>query len=203
MSRTRPRLRALVGGAAALMMGAGALAGLSTSSATAGPAEGTAPTARTKVVLDVTDCEGCTVGLIRSRRNGTVAYDSPIKTVRNGRVTFTTPTRHTHGLLAIVQVPDNDGPGLMVGFRYGGNRVGSNVGVRKVAGETTGFPCWAGTSRSRVTIPVRVHHFVPESDGEQPFYTAWATKSQSTYPTAVEAYGGSMPAFDVLPCSRR
>ena len=155
------------------------------------------------MVLDVTDCDGCTVVLIRSRRNGTVAYDSPTKTVRHGRVTFTTPTRHTHGLLAIVQVPDSNVPGLMVGFRYGGNRVGSHVGVRKVAGETKGFPCWAGTSRSRVTIPVRVHHFVPESDGERPFYTAWATKSQRTYPTAVEAYGGSMPTFDVLPCSRR
>ncbi len=203
MSLSRPRLRRLVAGAAALMMGAGALAGLSTSSASAGPSPETAGAARTKVILDVTDCDGCTIGLIRSRRNGSVAYDSPTKTVRNGRVTFTTPTRHTRGLLAIVQVPEDDEPALMVGFRYGGNPVGSRVGVRKVARATTGFPCWAGTSRSRVKLPIRVHHFVPESDGEQPFYTAWATKTQRTYPTKVETFGGSMPTFDVLPCSRR
>ena len=119
-----------------------------------------AAVAKTTITFEVPDCEGCTINLTQAvwGKEQPKIWDTAQKTVEDGVVTFTVPTKHTRGMSASVGTPWEGHTGYVttVAFRYGGERVGDPVGFHEARQKTMGSACWAGTTEDAVTIPLTI-----------------------------------------------
>lgn len=203
------KLRTLALGLAALSVtGAGSLAALAPQ-ADAAPDRADQAT-RTALTFTIDDCEGCRVqlhqGLDRGRGEQPLMWESAVRTVRGGKVTFPVRTKRTWGMSVTVRAPWEGHTGYLttVAFRYAGKRVGQPVSFAEARAADAASACWAGTRRAKVTVPVvvervrvdGVHRKVPGSIAYTPTTEDWT----STPRTAWDGILGSQD-FDV--CSQR
>ena len=134
-----------------------------------GPATAHAPVARaaahavmprTELTFAVQGCNGCHFRLTQALDGRRRVWQSPQHTVRNGSVTWTVPTRRTHGLSVTVLAPWDGGAGYVptVAFRYGGTRPGDHVSKTLARTKRRASTCWAGTTKDAVTLRITVAH---------------------------------------------
>lgn len=150
--------------AAAAALTAGLAAAVATGPADAAATEaGARAVPKTTITFEMPGCDGCEVGLTQGRwdedaRWGVRVWDGGEKTVEDGVVTFTVPTRRTEGLSVTVTAPWEGHTGYMttVAFRYGGKKPGTEVGFGEAREKTKASACWAGTSEDAVTVPLTV-----------------------------------------------
>jgi hypothetical protein len=128
----------------------------------AGTAAGT-----TSLTLLVHGCDGCLVQPVKAGDGSTAAvWRGPTKTVRHGLVHWSVAHRHTVGMsFDIVDpqaVPLDSVTNIVVAYR--GLAVGAPVPAGAAAHERRANGCWAGTTRTSVTLRVRVEQFPGTSD---------------------------------------
>lgn len=115
----------------------------------------------TRVTFKVAHCEGCRVHVQSARTsNYNSVWQSQTKSVRNGQVSFLVPTAKTRGLSVNATSVDEQRAKIPTGyvtmavFRYAGVRAGQHMTAAKARTMRQGTACWAGTSRSAVTMPL-------------------------------------------------
>jgi hypothetical protein len=120
---------------------------------------------RTRVTFTVDDCEGCELQLTSAL--GTYAeadagkvdiWSSRTRTVEDGSVTFTIPTRRTWGMSVAVTAPweGHTGYRTTVAWRYNGERVGDTVTLAEAVTKKKASACWEGVRSRAVTVPLVV-----------------------------------------------
>ena len=136
--------------------------------ATAGPvdaADARAAAPRTTLTFTVDDCEGCELQLTSAL--GTYAeadagqvdiWSSRTRTVEDGSVTFTVPTRRTWGMSIAVKAPWEGWTGYRttVAWRYNGMLVGDTVTLEQAVTRKKAAACWEGSRSREVTMPIVV-----------------------------------------------
>lgn len=163
MSSISP-VRRVTAGAAVLAAGvAGALTAAPTADAVATAAPSAREARQTTITFEVPGCDGCVIGLVQGRWDpdakwGARVWDGGQHEVRNGVATVTVPSRRTKGMSMTVEAPWEGHTGYITQavFRYGGKKVGDEVGFREARSKSKGAPCWAGTRDTHVTVPVTV-----------------------------------------------
>jgi hypothetical protein len=156
------------------LLGAALLTSLLAPVATAAPAAPAAQTAqtegrsaalRTTLTFTVDDCEGCELQLTSAL--GTYAeadagqvdiWSSRIRTVRDGSVTFTIPTRRTWGMSVAITAPweGHTGYRTTLAWRYNGERQGDEVTLEEAVTKKKASACWEGVRTRTVTVPIVV-----------------------------------------------
>lgn len=208
----RTTLAATVAATAAVL--AGSLATTSTASTAstaveAAPAERAAQP-RTALTFTVEDCEGCEIQLTSAL--GTYAeadagevdiWSSRTRTVEDGSVTFTIPTKRTWGLSATVVAPWEGHTGYLttVAWRYNGKRVGDPVTLEEAVTKTKASACWEGVRTREVTVPlvvekVRVRGVKKKVAGS----IAFVPETQSWLKPMREVWDGVLGSQDVNIC---
>lgn len=128
-----------------------------------GPTTPLSQPARTKIVLRVSDCDGCTVRPFNFRTQTSLGGE---KIVADGRVVYRMRTAATRGLGIYVISPDSElGAENLAVVRYKGKQPGDRVSVKSSAKAKRATQCWAGTKQARVTLRMRVHHFTVRYPG--------------------------------------
>lgn len=128
-------------------------------SATAGSSSAAAPS-RTRVVLRVRGCDGCTFRASSYYRVGThvrVWSSRDLAPDERGRVRFSVRTDRTDGLSVAVRAPwerRTEAVSQLV-FRYGGDRPGDRVTVADARSSRRGNVCYRGTQARRLVLGVR------------------------------------------------
>jgi hypothetical protein len=132
--------------------------GLSATTLTGAAASAPAPT--TELTLEVTGCEGCHLRLTQALDGREKVWQSKQGTVEDGTVSWTIPTKRTHGLSITVLAPWDGGAGYVptVAFRYAGEHVGDTVNDAVARTKKRASACWAGTEEDAVTLPLKVTH---------------------------------------------
>jgi hypothetical protein len=139
------------------------------------PAAAPRTPSRTTITFTAAHCRGCQIQILQGLRTdtGTTAWYSRTKTFRDARASFTTRTKHTRGLQAVIHAPweGHTTYATNVVFRYGHTDPGDRIRFHAARHKHRASPCWAGTHRDTVIVPlvvreVRVqglHHRVPGS----------------------------------------
>lgn len=121
--------------------------------------------ARTALTFTVEDCEGCEIQLTSAL--GTYAeadagevdiWSSRTRTVEDGSVTFTIPTKRTRGMSVAVEAPweGHTGYRTTVAWRYNGKLQGDPVTLEEAVTRTKAAACWEGVRSREVTVPLVV-----------------------------------------------
>ena len=214
MRRTALTFAALALPASALAVGvttAQADATWPASSALTEPVETTrvAPS-RTKVTFTADDCEGCQMSLASAvwgkRGHVPKVWSSRTKEFSDGQVTFTVPTRRTHGMSAVVTAPWEGSTGYVteVVWRYTGAYVGREVTTREARLTHSGFGCWFGTKSQAATIPLVIKRVRVRGIGGMVNGTiAFAAPTQRAMAPKQRVYRGVMGTQDVQFCGRQ
>jgi hypothetical protein len=144
--------------AIALSVLAATTTGTATGSAAAAEGSSYAAKSWTKVAFTVSGCEGCRLRLTQARDGRKNVWQSKSRTVTDGLVTWRVPTSRTRGLSVTVLAPWDGGAGYVptVAFRYAGTDVGDTVTNATAKSKKRASACWAGTTRSAVTVPITV-----------------------------------------------
>ena len=203
-------LRRGAAAAAALVAGlSGALAAGAPAADATTPAR--AAVAKTTITFDMPGCDGCTVGLMQARwdrhaQYGVRYWDTGQKTVDGDSVSFTVPTKHTHGMSMTVTAPWEGHTGYVttVAFRYGGEKVGDEVGFREARSKSMASACWAGTDADAVTIPLTVRKVWVEGVRHRVRGSiAYAAVTQDWMVPMRQVWDGVMGSQDVNVCGKR
>ncbi len=120
---------------------------------------------RTALTFTVDDCEGCELQLTSAL--GTYAeadagevdiWNSRTKTVEDGSVTFTIPTKRTWGMSVAVKAPweGHTGYRTTLAWRYNGELQGDEVTLEEAVTKTKAAACWEGSRSREVTMPIVV-----------------------------------------------
>ncbi len=111
------------------------------------PASATPAAPTTKLTLQVTGCNGCHLRLTQALNGREKVWQSKQHTVEDGTVSWTVPTKRTHGLSITVLAPWDGGAGYVpaVVFRYAGEKVGDQVTNAVAKTKKRASSCWAGT----------------------------------------------------------
>ncbi|MGZ4455221.1 MAG: hypothetical protein ACXVWV_04520 [Nocardioides sp.] len=204
MTRTRRTLAALLVTAAAGITG---VAGVTTGTA----AQAQAPTApaMTRLTFSVHGCEGCEIQPVQYIAGQRHAWQGKKKVVKDGTVTFTFASQHTHGLSVWIRGPwegqDGTGTGYVanVAWRYDHEQVGSTVTRDDVRSKTRASGCWAGTDAARVTIPLEVRKVMVQGYTHRTAGTlAWTKVTQDWWRPMLRTDKGILGTQDVMPCQQ-
>ena len=120
---------------------------------------------RTALTFTVDDCEGCELQLTSAL--GTYAeadagqvdiWNSRTKTVEDGSVTFTIPTKRTWGMSVAVKAPweGHTGYRTTLAWRYNGELQGDAVSLAEAVTKNKASACWEGVRSREVTMPIVV-----------------------------------------------
>jgi hypothetical protein len=120
---------------------------------------------RTAITFTVDDCEGCELQLTSAL--GTYAeadagqvdiWDSRTKTVEDGSVTFTIPTKRTWGMSVAIKAPWEGFTGYRttLAWRYNGELQGDEVTLEEAVTKKKASACWEGVRSPEVTVPIVV-----------------------------------------------
>ena len=194
------------------------VAGLTAATATGAPAADATPitparaaVAKTTITFEMPGCDGCTVGLMQARWDrhaeyGVRYWHTAEKTVADGVVTYTVPTKHTKGMSMVVTAPWEGHTGYVttVAFRYGGEQVGDEVGFREARSKSRASACWAGTDADAVTIPLTVRKVWVEGVRHRVRGSiAYAAVTQDWMVPMRQVWDGVMGSQDVNVCGKR
>ena len=120
---------------------------------------------RTTLTFTVDDCEGCELQLTSAL--GTYAeadagkvdiWNSRTRTVEDGSVTFTIPTKRTWGMSVAVKAPweGHTGYRTTLAWRYNGELQGDEVTLAEAVTKNKASACWEGVRSREVTMPIVV-----------------------------------------------
>jgi hypothetical protein len=176
-----------------------------------GPGMAAAPDARavprTVLTFTVHGCEGCEVQPVQYIAGHRHDWEGKKKTVEDGTVSWTIPTKHTHGLSVWIRGPwegqDGTGTGYVanVVWRYGHEQVGSTVTRRDVKSKHKAAGCWAGTDATEVTIPLEVRKVMVKGYSHRTAGTlAWTEVTQDWWDPMLRTDEGILGSQDVMPC---
>lgn len=190
------------------------LAGLTVPTAdSADSADSAAPRAaqpRTALTFTVDDCEGCEIQL--SSALGTYAqadagqvdiWNSRVRTVEGGAVTFRIPTKRTWGMSVAVKAPWEGHTGYVtnVAWRYNGMLQGDPVTLEDAVTKKKASACWEGVRRSKVTVPLVVEQVeVDGVRGRVPGSIAFVPETQLWLKPMREVVDGVLGSQDVNIC---
>ena len=187
---------------------AAAVAGLAAVSAVAVPAPASAVSEpRTRLTFTVEDCEGCEIQLVNAR--GTLDADvvhvwqSPTRTVEDGRVTFRVATKRTWGLSVTVRAPweGHTGYATTVAWRYAGEQVGDTVTLAEAVTKRKASACWEGVRRRAVTVPLVVEEVEVDGVRERvPGSIAFVPVTEGWLPPMRRVWDGVLGSQDVNVC---
>ena len=172
----------------------------------AAPSSAAAPH-RTKVVLEVTGCEGCEVHLQQGLRDSW--WFSDARTVRDGRAVFSVPSRRTQGMSIQItgpweaSSPHPSGFRAVVTLRYRGVAAGETVTGTVARTKRRGSACYPGTKADRLVLHIEAHRAVIDGEGGRAVTTrAWASPQTVTMPhTQERLHRGINGEQDVLACA--
>ena len=161
----------------------------------------------TRLTIRTPSCDGCDIQLFQAIRGRDHVWQSKVKRSHDGKVTFTVPTRRTHGMTMSVRPrwerTDTSSTGYvtMTVFRYQGHAAGSRVGFTAARRQDHGAACWAGTDKAAKTLTlgvrkVRVQGIGGETDGS----IAWLPSQARTWAPMHEVYRGVLGAQEVPLC---
>lgn len=206
--RTAP-FAATIAGAALLTLLAPA-SGATAATADTGPADQRAAEPRTTLTFTVDDCEGCelqltsALGTIKEANAGKVdIWSSRTRTVEDGSVTFTIPTKRTWGMSVAVRAPweGHTGYRTTIAWRYNGELQGDTVTLEEAVTKKKASACWEGVRTREVTVPlvvakVRVQGVKKEVAGS----IAFVPTTQSWLQPMREVWDGVLGSQDVNIC---
>jgi hypothetical protein len=203
-------------GAAAVAAAAAVVAGLTGAVAAGGTAADAAPAAhravpKTTITFQMPGCDGCDVRLMQARwddraKYGVRYWSTAQRTVEDGTVAYTVPTKHTHGMSMTVTAPWEGHTGYLttVAFRYGGEKPGDEVGFREAREKSKASACWAGTRRDAVTIPLTVRKvWVQGVRHRVRGSIAYAKVTQDWMVPMRDVWDGVMGSQDINVCGER
>ncbi|RYB88496.1 hypothetical protein EUA06_21110 [Nocardioides glacieisoli] len=165
---------------------------------------------RTTLTFTVDDCEGCELQLTSAL--GTYAeadagrvdiWNSRTRTVEDGSVTFTVPTKRTWGMSVAIRAPweGHTGYRTTLAWRYNGELQGDEVTLEEAVTKTKASACWEGVRSREVTMPivvekVRVRGVRKMVDGS----IAFVPTTQSWLRPMREVWDGVLGSQDVNIC---
>ena len=198
----------------AALAAAAALAGLAGLSVAATPTADAAPSreaAKTTITFQVPGCDGCQVQLMQARwktgpGHGIRFWHTAERTVDGDSLSFTVPTRHTHGMSMTVVAPweGNTGYVTTTAFRYGGEDLGDDITFRQARSKHMATACWAGTSADEVTIPLTVRKvWVDGTRHRVRGSIAYASTTQEWMVPMREVWHGVLGSQDVNVCGKQ
>lgn len=163
----------------------------------------------TLLTIRTPSCDGCDIQLFQAVKGRDHVWQSKLKRSHDGKVTFTVPTRRTHGMSMSVRPrwerTDTSSTGYvtMTAFRYQGHAAGSHIGFKAARRQDHGSACWAGTDRASKTLTlgvrkVRVQGIGGMTDGS----IAWLPSQARTWAPMYEAYQGVLGAQEVPLCEK-
>lgn len=170
-----------------------------------------AAVAKTTITFEMPGCDGCSVSLMQARWDRTAKYgvrywDTGDKTVVDGVVSYTVPTKHTKGMSMTVTAPWEGHTGYVttVAFRYGGKQVGDEVGFAEARSKSMASACWAGTDLDEITIPLTVRKVWVEGVRHHVRGSiAYASVTQDWMVPMRQVWDGVMGSQDVNVCGER
>jgi hypothetical protein len=166
---------------------------------------------KTTITFEVPGCDGCEVQLMQARwdkhaQYGVKYWHAAEKTVEDGVVTYTVPSKHTEGMSMTVVAPWEGHTGYVttVAFRYGGEQPGDEVGFREARSKSKGTACWTGTTDDEITIPLTVRKVWVEGVRHHVRGTiAYAAVTQDWMPPMRDVWDGVMGSQDVNVCGKQ
>ena len=139
----------------------------------AGSPASSAPVAKqtTKIVVKVKHCDGCRVRLANHNFAAVVnVVDFGEKKVRRGKVAFRVPRPYVEGFVFSVRDPRATGANYeeIAVVRYAGKKTGKKVSAKAARRAKRAYPCWAGSSKRKVTLHLTVDRFTGKAiDGRK------------------------------------
>jgi hypothetical protein len=188
---------------------AGALATTAPGDAHAAPGAGTGAraAATTKLHLHVTGCDHCSVRLQQAVEGRTTVWQSRSRRVGNDHtVTFTVPSRRTHGMSFTLHAPWQVGANAIPNIvtRYRGHSVDSLVGRKAARRGKHAEGCWAGTTLNDVSLNFHVARVAGETatGDPTPIPLVYATHTMSSWRPMVDTFKGTIANQDAFWCKR-
>ncbi len=183
-----------------------------------------APT-HTLVTLNLTGngCVGCYVRpqqYIPARNNSgkEISWDGQGRKVRGDSITFRVPTENTRGMsFAIFNPAYNDGfydAEPVIVFQYKGYEPGGRVERSQAIKASSASPCWAGTSKDKVSLDVNVRKVRVEgikmvdnqpTGGPTPVRVtlAWVAPTEEVFGGFTKTDRGVVAVQDTYPCGKK
>jgi hypothetical protein len=173
------------------------------------PAQATAQVPHTTLAFTVHGCDGCEIQPVEYIAGQAHDWEGKRKTVKDGSVSWTFRTKHTHGLSVWIRGPwegkDGSGTGYVanVVWRYDHEKVGSTVTRDDVRSKHKATGCWAGTQAAEVTIPLEVRKVIVQgTTGKTAGTLAWTKVTQDWWRPMLSTAKGILGSQDVMPCTR-
>lgn len=160
------------------------------------------------MTLEVKGCDGCTIAPASVQKAGDQYADwiGPVKTVRDGEVTFRLPKTWTPWMYFTIQPKVPSGvynSETLIAMRYDGFAVGQRVSRAQAASGDSAYGCWAGTTARAITMKVVVTRFPATSvDGQVsgPHIRAFMSRGKPTVGSAGSTFEGSLGTQDPYFC---
>jgi hypothetical protein len=159
----------------------------------------------TKLTLAAPGCNGCEIGVMNGARRIENTWAAEPKKVAHGEVTFRVPRPATRGLTATVTAPweGTTGYTTVVAFRYAHHRSGDAVTFADARSQTRGTPCWGGTHRADLTLPLTVRQVrVGGTTGPTAGSIAYVDDTQSWLKPMMHAGKGVLGSQEVITCRK-
>jgi hypothetical protein len=132
-------------------------------------------------------------------------WEAPQKTFKNGQVTVRVPRTLTRGISANIYGPweGTTGYATLVAWRYGGHQLGSTVSFADARSSQFGSPCWGGTDKTALTIPLTVRKVrVGGTTGPTNGTIAFADVTQSWLAPMEKTFKGILGTQEVIACHK-
>jgi hypothetical protein len=159
----------------------------------------------TKLTFTAPGCNGCEIQVMNGARRIENTWAAPSRTVAGGDVTFRVPRPLTRGITATVLAPweGTTGYTTVVAFRYAGHLAGDAVSFADARSQKRGTPCWGGTSRGHLTVPLTVRKVrVAGTTGPTAGTIAFADVTQSWLAPMMRAGKGVLGSQEVIACTK-
>jgi len=159
----------------------------------------------TKLTFAVPGCTDCEIQVMNGARRIENTWAAPSRKVSGGDVTFRVPRPLTRGITATVVAPweGTTGYTTVVAFRYAGHHTGDDVSFADARAQKRGTPCWGGTSRSELTLPLTVRRVrVGGTTGPTEGTIAYADVTQSWLSPMMRAGKGVLGSQEVIVCQK-
>jgi hypothetical protein len=159
----------------------------------------------TKLTFTASGCKGCEIQVMNGARRVENTWSSPSRKVAGGDVTFRVPRPLTRGVTATVLAPweGTTGYTTVVAFRYAGHHAGDTVSFADARSQKRGTPCWAGTKRSALTVPLTIRKVrVSGTTGPTAGTIAYADATAAWLSPMMPAGKGVLGSQEVIACHR-
>jgi len=121
----------------------------------------------TVLTIKVANCPSCTVFVTSGVYNGgSVSFQGQIK-LQKGTGTISVPTLLTRGLHFGLNTPDQRSqPGAVpvAALKFNGMKAGQKVSTKVALSKRHALPCWAGTTKSAVTLSFIAYRWTVKGD---------------------------------------